>query len=82
MDTGKLFKNLDICKEALVFSERLLDEHQDNEAGSLLKDVHFLVNSLESMLQEEANISPLVRNAVLCCKNMEHSITKLLLFSY
>jgi len=78
MDTGKLFKNLDICEEALAFTEKLLKECRDDETDSLLKDVQLLVKCLENMLQEESDVNPLVRSAVLSCKNMEHSINKFL----
>ncbi len=76
MDREKLFKKIEICGEALMFVKTLLDNNQKDEAESLLSDVKVLGSSIIDFLKAEENSSIIVRNAILCCRNMIYSIER------
>ena len=76
MITSKISNRLEVCEEALLFSQELLEKGKSAELTSLLQDVRVLTSSMTEEMKKEEGKSTISHNIVLCCLNMENSLKR------
>lgn len=74
MDIEKLFRNIDICNEALSFAQKLQGTGQVHEVEGLLQDLSLLTNTILQQLRKEKEKD--LERALLCGMNIEASFER------